>query len=249
MDMHSVVATLAGSPITVADVIVHLKANGTFRTAVYQIIENEVVRAKCRDLAVDIREDELDAYAQARRSELGLDDAVKMNQYCRWLGITFDDWSDRIESEFLRSRLARRVIDDAAVTRFYDEHQEELKTVSVSRIVCRSESEISLAGRIIKEEGRDFSSVARELSIEKGTRLCGGFMGSVRRGWLSPEVDRAVFGASDGTVLGPFVENGQWTLYKVEDIAHAELDDELRRRISDQLFARWLEVEVHRAEA
>lgn len=249
MEMDSVVATLEGSPITVEDIIIHLKANGTFRNAAYQIIESEVIKARCRERGIVIGEAELDEYARRRRNELGLDDAVKMNDYCRWLGIGFDQWSRRIENDLLRIKLANKVIDADAVTRHYEANKQALKTVSISRIVCRTEQDIGESKRMIDEQQRDFSTVAREVSIEESTRLSGGYIGTVHHGMLSPEVDRAVFAAAEHEILGPFRENGFWTLYHIANVSHAKLDTELRARISEQLFAAWLEAEVYQAEA
>lgn len=249
MDMQAVITTLGGSPITVEDIVVHLKTSGSFRNAVHQVIEIEVIRARCEGFDVQLDEDEVDAYAEERRNQLGLDDAIKMNDYCRWLGITFDQWNEGIENDLLRIKLAHHVILDEAIDRYYEEHRDDLKTVSVSRIVCHTEGDIRAARDAIADQGRDFSTVARELSAEDGTRLSGGYIGSVQIGMLSGEVDEAVFSAAGGDLLGPFAENGYWTLYRIEDVAHAELDEDLRQRISEHLFAEWLEAEVLRAEA
>lgn len=88
MEMHDVLTTVSGKPITVEDVIVHLKGTGTFRNAIYQLIEHRVIDFKCKELRVNVGDSEFRDYARTRRRLLGLTNAVDMSRYCRWHGIT-----------------------------------------------------------------------------------------------------------------------------------------------------------------
>jgi len=47
MELGTAVTTVKGEAISVADVILHLKAKGTFRTAIYEIIEQRVIEMDC----------------------------------------------------------------------------------------------------------------------------------------------------------------------------------------------------------
>jgi hypothetical protein len=49
MELGTAVTTVKGDAISVADVILHLKAKGTFRTAIYEIIEQRVIKYKLRE--------------------------------------------------------------------------------------------------------------------------------------------------------------------------------------------------------
>lgn len=249
MDLRDVVTTVSGRPISVEDVLVHLKAHGTFRNGVYQVIEREVVRVKCQEHGVELDVGELDRYAEARRREIGLDDAVAMNNYCLWLGISFDQWNTTIEIDLLKMKLAEKVITGEAVLQHYEQYKDQLKTIALSRIVCNSKDDINKVQQYINEEGREFATVAREHSQEEGTRMSGGYIGTVKKGMLSDTVETSIFTANEHDLLGPFQENGYWTFYQVEKVTHAQLDNELRYRISQQLFTNWLGVQLHQARA
>lgn len=249
MELTDTVTTVSGTPIAVQDVVIHLKASGAFRNAVYQLIENEVIKQQCELHAVRLQPGELDSYAEQRRRELGLTDAIAMNNYCRWLGISFDQWQTRIEVDLMRLKLADIVVSREMVQQYYAEHKEELRTATLSRLVCASKQEIDAAHRLIAEGAKEFFMVAREYSIEEGTRMVGGYLGAVTKGVMAPDVDAAVFSATSPGLVGPFAENGCWTLYEIMNISNGELVDDVAQRIKSKLFTQWLDRQLKLAKA
>lgn len=244
MDMRDVVTTVVGRPVTAEDVIVHLKADGTFRNAIYQLIEVQVIALKCEELEISCSEEEFRDYADMKRRLMGLFNAEDMNRYCKWYGIVMSQWNEMVNSELLRSKLQKEIIADADVEAYFEDHKNDFLMASLSRIVCSDENQAQAALATINEGGDDFAAVARKVSIEKNTRSAGGYMGSVKYGSLPKTINDAVFAADAGSVLGPFEQSGYWTLYRIDDVKNTELDDAQRKSISDQLFARWLKDEV-----
>jgi len=248
MELDDIVTTVSGTPITVRDVVIHLKASGAFRNAVYQLIETEVVRQQCEAHDVRLQSGELDAYAELRRRELGLTDAIAMNSYCRWLGITFEQWQTGIQTDLLKQKLAEKVVAPDMVEQYYMDHKEQLRTATLSRLVCHSREEAENARQLVTEGSREFFSVARECSIEAGTRMSGGYIGTVTKGVLKPEVDAAVFSSTGPGILGPFPESGCWTLYELMSISNGELVGDVAVRIKSELFAKWMDTQLKHAK-
>src|SRR5581483_2045188 len=174
--------TVRGKPITVDDVLLYLKTTGVFRNAIYQIISIEVVMLKARELRLSVSEEELHAYSKARRESMGLLEATAMNEYCKWLGITFDHWQKQIEIELLRQRLKKTLFPEARIREYFDAHRRELKTLSVSRMVLREAPPLEEFAAQIRAGKRDFSVLAREHSLEQKTRVAGGYLGRIRWG-------------------------------------------------------------------
>jgi hypothetical protein len=249
MDIEDVVTTVSGRPITVREVVTYLKSNGTFRNAVYDLIGREVVRQQCEEYGIDVLPGEFDAYAEARRLELGLSDSVAMANYCRWLGISLEQWLQDIEVELLKLKLADRVVTPDTVEDYLEDNRAALRPVALSRLVCRTREDIEAARRMIVEDGREFCSVARHLSVEESTRMAGGYMGTVSAGMLPAEVDAAVFSAREPGMLGPFRENEHWTLYEVQRISALDADEQMLKQIKAQLFSNWLNEQVRTARA
>lgn len=89
----------------------------------------------------------------------------------------------------------------------------------------------------------DFAKVASTMS-ESGTRDKGGELGEVARGDLVPELDRAVFNATPGTILGPIETKSAFHIVKVEQRLPSEvpafesIKDRLRKEQSEETFQR-----------
>ncbi|HTT07717.1 MAG TPA: peptidylprolyl isomerase [Gammaproteobacteria bacterium] len=241
--------TVRGKPITVDDVLLYLKATGVFRNAIYQIISIEVITLKARELKLSVTEEELHAYSKARRESLGLVEATAMNDYCKWLGITFDHWQKQIEIELLHLRLKKALFPEARIREQYEAHRQELKTLSVSRIVTRDHASLREMAALLQAGQRDFSTLAREHSLEQNTRVAGGYLGRIRWGMLPADVEKVLFAAAPAALVGPLSQDGYSVLYRVDDVQEADYTEKLKEQISERLFAEWLEREVRIAPA
>lgn len=99
--------------------------------------------------------------------------------------------------------------------------------------------------------GADFAKLASTAS-EAGTKAKGGDLGEVNRGELLPDLDKAVFNAVSGTVIGPIETKSGWHILKVEQRLPSEvpafesIKDKLRRDVSDETFQRDLKAYLDR---
>ena len=98
-------------------------------------------------------------------------------------------------------------------------------------------------GEAARKPGTDFSNLASTMS-ESGTRDKGGDMGEVAKGDLVPELDKAVFSAAAGTILGPIETKSAWHIMKVEQRLPSEVPafesvkDKLKQDASEETFER-----------
>lgn len=249
MALDDVLTTVSGKPITVEDVLVYLKATGAFRNAIYHMISIEVIGLRASERGIVVTEQEIHDYSKARRETMGLTDAVAMNNYCKWLGITFDHWQKEAEIELLRRRLKQALFPDRRVRETYDARKHELKTLSLSRLVCREQAEAEAYRRRLDAGEADFATLARGHSLEQNTRTAGGYLGRIRWGMLPGEIEMALFNADSGRVVGPLAQDGYWVLYRIDEIQGAEYTEELKEQIAERLFADWLEREVRNVSA
>jgi hypothetical protein len=233
----------------VADVILHLKVNGTFRNAIYQLIEARIIIRKCKELDIVVSDKEFHAHAETKRRLLGLPNAIDLNRYCRWHGIVLEQWNSVVQQELLRHKLQDRIISCKDVENYFEKHKNDFMTASVSRLVCSSYEAVQQAKQRIDVQGDDFATVARKTSIEKNTRIAGGYLGSVKYDTLPHPINEAVFSAASGSVLGPFQQSGYWVLYRLEERRNTELDETLRKNIAHRLFNQWLQKFVLSAKA
>lgn len=89
----------------------------------------------------------------------------------------------------------------------------------------------------------DFAAFAKSVP-ENAMKDNGGDMGDVARGELLPDLDKAVFNANPGAIIGPIATRSGWHIIKVENRLPSEVPafesvkDKLRKDASDETFQR-----------
>ncbi|MEO6487846.1 MAG: peptidylprolyl isomerase, partial [Thermoanaerobaculia bacterium] len=127
-------------------------------------------------------------------------------------------------------------------------------------VILRPESEAAIeaarqkANQIVDQgraSGADFATIASSVS-EAGTKEKGGDLGEVARGELLPDLDKAVFNAVAGAVIGPIETKSGWHILKVEQRLPSEVPafesvkERLRKDASDETFERDLKAYLDR---
>ena len=98
-------------------------------------------------------------------------------------------------------------------------------------------------GEAARKPGTDFASIASTMS-ESSTRDKGGDLGEVAKGDLVPDLDKAVFAAPAGSIIGPIESKSAWHVVRVEQRLPSEVPafesvkDRLRRDASEETFQR-----------
>ena len=244
MELGTAVTTVKGDPITVADVILHLKAKGTFRTAIYEIIEQRVIEYKLREHAVTLPQADIDERVQTRRTALGLWDEAAFASYLKHFGLAKEQWLETISAEMRRERLRDAVVTKDLVQNYYRQNSARFTSVSIARIACRTRADAERALAAVGARQADFVELARTYSVDDNTRLSGGYIGNLKRGMLPAEVDERAFACGENEIIGPFSENGLWTIYKVYSRTVTKLNDALTKQIKDHIFEEWLRHQV-----
>jgi hypothetical protein len=244
MELGTAVTTVKGDAITVEDVILHLKAKGTFRTAIYEIIEQRVVEYKLREYDVTLAQAEIDERVQARRTTLGLWDEAAFAAYLKHFGLARDQWLETISAEMRRERLRDVIVTKELVQNYYRQNSSRFTSISVARIACRTKADAERALAAATDSLADFVELARQYSVDENTRFSGGYIGNLKRGMLPSEVDERAFACRDDGVIGPFNENGMWTIYKIYSRTVTKLNEALAKQIKDVIFEEWLRHQV-----
>jgi parvulin-like peptidyl-prolyl isomerase len=124
---------------------------------------------------------------------------------------------------------------------YYDENPSQFKVPagrSARHILVRTRAEAeALRGRLTPA---NFAQLARERSIDEGSKPRGGDLGQIQRGALVPEFEKAAFALRDGAISGPVRTQFGWHLITVDvtparTISLAEAKD---RIIASQLQQR-----------
>lgn len=201
-------------------------------------VNKELVKA-AEECGLEVSDGQVQACADEYRAARGLHALDDMLAFMDSLGLTVDDFEAFCRAAVLADALREKWGHDDAVREYYLTHRGELDTARVSVIVVDSEE---LAREILMRadaDGEDFHQLARAYSLERASGDRGGYVGHVRREMLSPEVAAKLFSASAGEVLGPFEEGTRYRLILVEEVAKAELTDDVKEEIKDALLGQW----------
>ena len=73
MQPEAVVTTVKGEAIRTSDVIVHMKLKGIFRTSIYELIEQKVLKLQFKELGLILDEEDVEKRAKSCKISLGID--------------------------------------------------------------------------------------------------------------------------------------------------------------------------------
>lgn len=140
---------------------------------------------------------------------------------------------DQLLIQVRTAELARKITDkvtkaeakvtDAEVTKFYDENKERFaqpETRDAHVVLARTRARAESARQALAD-GDSWRSVARRYSIDAASREQGGALKDVTRGSQDAGLEKALFGADKGEVVGPIKTSLGFYVVEVDDVTKA----------------------------
>lgn len=194
------------------------------------LIDSVLIEQAGAELGIRLTNEELEAEVEADIAAGGGEEAFEA-----WLqaaGLTREDYEKMLRDSLYTQWVLELLPDDIP---------EAAEQVHARHIVVDSE-EAAQQILTLLEEGADFEELARERSVDLGTREEGGELGWFPRGWLTPELEGAAFALEAGQVSDVIrVGDGYHVLQVVEREALRPLSDEVVFDLKLDIFERWLE--------
>ena len=234
----TIVASVPGTSLSLAEFFQTLGRSGRLKSLLVRALaEKRILEAARRD-GLTITDAELQQASDRRRRHLGLIGAAQTTAWLAEEGLTLDDFEAGLERDLLLSRFETR-LDQARVAEHFAAHADRYARTRLGQLVVASEgSARELLTQM--EEGQDFADLARTHSLHEPSGSVGGGLGVVCRADLPSAVADVVFAARPGTVVGPIVTDRGITLFHVEALLPAELDEATTARIRKEMFDAWL---------
>jgi hypothetical protein len=147
-----------------------------------------------------------------------------------------------------------QVVTDDQVKMYYEAHQGEYQQASVRGIYVglnppkgkdgsipkgRTEEEAKALAQKLHDKvvaGADFAAVAKESSEDDNTAAKGGDLGTVRRGQLPPNIEKAVFSLKPKEVSQPVAEATGFYIFELEDLRSTTLPEatpQIRQKLTE----------------
>lgn len=127
-------------------------------------------------------------------------------------GLTEDEYRKELAEQMIVNKLREEVTKDISVTEeeamaYYDQHKDEFaqpEMVRVRHILVKTEEEAKKVMERVKKRGEDFEKVAKEVSIDEGSKDKGGDLGYFSRGRMVKPFEDAAFSLKKkGEIKGP----------------------------------------------
>jgi parvulin-like peptidyl-prolyl isomerase len=231
------------------------------KNLVNDMIAELLIKDRADRLALTVSADEVKDAIERLKQQYGLSTDQQFVESLQKSGLTRPEMEGRLRDTILMNKVfgrelrGREELTDKELRERYDREKERYRLPERSRL--REIVILKPAGAAAIEQARqraeqlaaqaranaDFALLASTAS-ESGTKIKGGDLGEVRRGELLPDLDKAVFNAQSGAIIGPIESKSGWHILKVEQRLPSEVPafesvkDKLRKDASDDAWQR-----------
>ena len=226
-----------------------------------ELVSELLIRDRADRLNIAVTDSEVKDAIERLKQQHGIESDQQFETSLRNSGLTRTDMEARLREQLLTQKvfsreLRRNDLSDADLRERYNREKEQYRLPERAHlreiVVLKPEGEAKLAearqraaevAEAARKPGTAFASVASTMS-ESGTRDKGGDLGEVSKGDLVADLDKAVFSAPAGTILGPLETKSAWHIILVEQRLPSEVPafesvkDRFRRDATEETFQR-----------
>jgi len=229
--------------VSSGDIIRNIKLSCKIPDVVEAIATQKIIAETALELGITVEEKEIQQEGDRLRLEKKL---VKAKDTWNWLkkhDLSLDDFEQLVHTNILTRKLANHLF-AGQVERFFYEHQFDY-TTAVTYEVIFDDRDLALELFYAFQECEiSFQEIVRQYIQDPHIRRAGGYQGLRRRKDFRPEIAAAVFAATPPQILKPITTPKGVYLIWVEEIIQPKFDDELRQKITTDLFSAWLQQQI-----
>lgn len=229
------------------------------KNIVNELISELLIKDRADRLGITVSEAEIKDAVGRLKQQYGIETDEQFEASLRTSGLTRTDMEARLRDTLVTNKVFGRELrnrgdlSDPELRERYNREKEQYRLperAHLREIVILKEgnaeeqkqraAEVAEAAR---KAGADFAGIASTMS-QSGSREKGGDLGEVAKGDLVAELDKAVFTAPSGSIIGPLETKSAWHIVRVEQRLPSEVPgfeavkDRLRRDASEETFQR-----------
>jgi parvulin-like peptidyl-prolyl isomerase len=229
--------------ITSQDLLHQAKITGKIPELLNGILQRQVLEDTAVELKLEISGDELQAGADQFRAINKLETIPATQQWLSDRMLSVDDFEQLVTTNLLAPKVAHCLFSDKAAPYFYQNTLNYASAVIYELILPEQNLAIELF-YAIQEGDMSFADAARTYGQDLEVQRQGGYLGTVSRKKMTPEISAAVFAAEPPQILKPITVGKQVHLILVEEVIKPQLTPELQEQIMWQLFQDWLQEKI-----
>jgi parvulin-like peptidyl-prolyl isomerase len=226
-----------------------------------ELINELLIKDRADRLGISVSEAELKEAVGRLKQQYGITTDQQFEESLRSSGLTRTEMEARLRDTLITNKVfgrelrSREQLTDAELRERYNREKDAFRLPERAHlreiVVLKPENgnldeartratELAEAAR---KPGTDFAALASTMS-DSGTKEKGGDLGEVAKGDLVADLDKAVFNAPQGTIIGPLETKSAWHVMKVEQRLPSEVPafesvkDKLKQDASAETFER-----------
>lgn len=226
-----------------------------------ELINELLIKDRADRLGITVNDAELKDAVGRLKQQYGITTDEQFEESLRSSGLTRADMEARLRDTLTTNKVfgkelrSREQLSDIELRDRYNREKDSFRLPERAHlreiVILKPESGSTDEARTraaevaeaAKKPATNFANLASTMS-DAGTKEKGGDLGEVARGDLVADLDKAVFDAPAGTVIGPIETKSAWHIMKVEQRLPSEVPafesvkDKLRQDASEETFER-----------
>jgi len=219
---------------------------GAIRDSVMQLLINaEWIEREAEQQNVEVTEEEVRKSFQTQKDQQ-FEREAQYKEFLEESGQTEEQLLAQVRTAELARKITEKVtkgegeVTDAEVDTFYKENKERFaqpETRDAHVVLAQTRARAEDAKQAL-EDGDSWRSVARRYSTDEASKQTGGALEGVTRGSQDAGLERALFRAEQGEIVGPVKTSLGWYVFEVDDVTKAEQRtlEESREQIRQSLI-------------
>ena len=233
------VATNTYPKISNRELIYEVKISGKMPELIDGILRRKIVEEQVKIAGIEPNIGELQQAADRFRLINQLESAEATNQWLVERCLSVDDFEYIITQNLRSTKLAEYLFGNQ-VEKIFHQNFLDYGGAIIYEIILEDRDLAMEIFYALQEGDLSFADVAHQYIPDAELRRRGGYIGTVKRKELLPEVSAAVFAAKPPQLIAPIITAVGVHLIQVEEIITPQLSERLHQQILDELFERWL---------
>lgn len=222
---------------SLSEIFQSLRQRGGFRSLVAETAVELFAVEQSRRAGLSVSVEELQQAANRFRQQNGLQRAEQTGRWLDEQGWSLDVFEDSLERNLLIEKFKDHLVEQQGAD-YFNSHRADLDRARLRLIVVPDEGLARELQSQVLEQSAEFGRLAREHSLHPSCSR-GGQIGWVCRRDLAAESARAIFASAPGDVVCLPIPAG-YSLFQVEEIEAAIMDEGTRERCRHDLYRAWV---------
>jgi foldase protein PrsA len=189
------------------------------------LISSAWIQGAAKDEGVSVTDKQVTAELNKQKKQSYPKEA-DFQKFLKSSGMTMDDLLFRVKVDLLSQKIRDKVtkgaatVTPAAIKAYYNKNKTKFGTPEsrdVKIVLTKTEAQANAAKKAL-EAGQSWKAVAKKYSIDQATKANGGELAGVTKGQQEASLDKAIFGAEKGKIVGPVKTQFGYYVVQVEKV-------------------------------